>query len=125
MHNTQKIFLWNVSIKTTSVGSKMRLSCTEHFFGQWLTNFLSSLQNGCTSLYIAAQYGHTEAAKALLEANADVKAVTKVRSGGWGCVMILRVRVQGFAVLCLYCDCIKYCVGVHGRDVRLKQYVLL
>ena len=83
------------------------------------------MQNGSTSLHIAANNGHTEVAKALLEANADVKAVTKVRSGGWGCVMILRARVQEYAVLCLYCDCIKYCVGLYGRDVRLKQYVLL
>ena len=52
---------------------------TEHFRGRWLTNFVSFLQSGWTSLHKAAEKGHTEVAKVLLEANADVKAVEKVR----------------------------------------------
>ena len=68
-----------MSFKNASVNSKMHFIYTKYFMGRWLMNFVSSLQNGWTSLQIAAAKGHTEVAKALLEANADVDAAREVR----------------------------------------------
>ena len=73
-------------------------------------------QNGCTPLYFAAQKGHLEAVRILIEAKADIDAKSTVCDPAYRPFVIECLRVPCVQSLCicvrLLCACMRVCVCV-------------